>query len=61
MNGELDDILSFEDRMMLQECSSKIIKNLDRNLDRIQLDHYQVTRLISMRWFISNEICPKTN
>ena len=56
MNVEIDNDLSYEDRMMQQECCRKIVKHIDRNLDRIKANQNQYGRLLSMRWFILNEI-----
>ena len=50
-----------DDQLLLQECGRNIIKHLDRLLKVDREDHSQISRLLSMRWFISNEISPKTN
>ena len=53
--------LNSEEMMMLQACSLNILKNLDKQLKREHTDHNQVSRLLSMKWFLHNEINPVTS
>lgn len=58
-NGE--DGRFYGDDTILQECCNNILRNIDRNLSRTNEDHDKVGKLLSMRWYVSNEINPKTN
>jgi hypothetical protein len=55
------DLNSHEDEMLMQECGRNILKNLDRCLSKDNQNHHQVSRLLSMRWFVNNEISIKSN
>ena len=49
-----------KDQIALAECAENMIKNLERLLNT-ERDHDEVSKILSMRWFIANEVCPKTN
>ncbi|MFY0689399.1 MAG: hypothetical protein JXQ90_19665 [Cyclobacteriaceae bacterium] len=58
--SDFDD-LSLEERIIFQECCQNILSNIERNLDTKPDNTSQVSRLLSMRWYVSNELRPNLN
>ncbi len=42
-----------------QECSEKIISNLERVLNSGKVTHDRVSKILAMRWFLTEEVCVK--
>jgi hypothetical protein len=42
-----------------QECSEKIISNLERLLSSGRITHDRVSKILTMRWFLTEEVSVK--
>jgi hypothetical protein len=41
------------------ECSEKILKNIDKNLREGRVGHARISKILTMRWFLTNEFMIK--
>ncbi len=46
---------------LFQECSKNILKNVDNYLTTRSEDHRKTSKLLSIRWYLANELGAKTN
>ena len=44
-----------EEEILFNECYQNILRNINRNLDRRVEDKDLVSKLLSVRWFLTNE------
>lgn len=41
------------------QCSERILKNIDKNLREGRISHSRISKILTMRWFLTNEFMIK--
>jgi hypothetical protein len=55
------DLFHEDETSMIMECSQKILQNLDRNIAAKTQDQKRVSRLLSIRYLIKDQLVERTN
>lgn len=48
------NIASREEKLLFIECSSKIIRNIDRNITSGKVSEKDLTKYLSVRWYLNH-------
>lgn len=48
--------IPIEDQVILKECQTNILKNINRAIDRQKEPPNRISELLAMRWYIQNDI-----
>jgi len=58
--GEMLD-LECEDAALVEECRKNMIRNLQRAMMGAQTPPRKISQMLSMKWYLENDIKVKTN
>ncbi len=50
-----------EDEGLFQECAANILKNLNKAIDRQKEPPNKISQLLTMKWYIENNLEEETN